>query len=177
MNKINKKSKIYFIINIFLNILTSVIIGFVVISLFGGFLNSSYAWIIYAIVVLIYVALMYNSAFGVGDNDANCNTDNVAFKSEICASVAIIPSTILAVLCFLLELGVITTSRDPAISVVAYRALHISFRILFDYFESYPILYFVPSALTFILSVVGYRFGLKRIRISDYLYYAREDKE
>lgn len=177
MNKIDKKSKLYFVTNIFLTILSSVIIGMVIISLFGGLLNSSYAWLIYAIAIFIYVLIAYNSAHSVGDNDANCNAENTTFKSEICALIATLPSTVLAVLCLLLELGVMTSSRNPAIVTVIYRFLHISFRLIFDYFEAYPILYFVPSALTFVLSVIGYRFGLKRIKISDYLYYAREKEE
>ena len=172
-----KKSKLHFIMKIFLNILCSVMIGLVIISLFGGFLNTSYAGYIYALPIIVYILLVYNSAHGVGDNDANCNAESTAFKSEICAFVAIIPSAILAILGFLLEIGVITSSRDPAIYIVIYRTLHISFRLIFDYFKAYPILYFVPSVLTFVLSVIGYRFGLKRIKLSDYLYYAREDKE
>lgn len=175
--KMNKKSKGYFIFSIFLNIFCSIIVGIVIISLFGGLLDKSYAWVIYALAAFVYVVLFYISAHGIGDNDANCNNNDTKFKSEICALVAIIPSTILAVLCYLIETNVIYVSANPAISVVIYRALHICLRIIFDYFNEYPILYFVPSALTFVLTVVGYRFGLNRIKISDYLYYAREDKE
>lgn len=173
----NKKSKGYFIFTIFLNILCSIIVGIVIISLFGGLLNKSYAWVIYALAVLVYIVLAYISAHGVGDNDANCNNTDAKFKSEVCALVAIIPSTVLAILCYLIEIGLLRANTDPAVCVVIYRALHICFRIIFDYFKEYPILYFVPSVLTFVLTVVGYRFGLNRIKISDYLYYAREDKE
>lgn len=175
--KINKKSRAYFVLSILLNILCSVIIGVVVISLFQGLLDKSYSWIVYAIAAFLYIVLIYIGAHGVGDHDANCNNDNTKLKGEICALIAIIPSTVLAILCYLIEVGVLKANTDPAVSVVIYRALHICFRVMFDYFKAYPILYFVPSVVTFVLTVVGYRFGLKRIKLSDYLYYAREDKE
>ena len=174
-----KNSIAYSVLVLILTSILASFLGFIILSVFGIVLKTSLYWVVYLVMALIFIVLIYNDAHKIGDRAASDEPQR-AFKGEICAVLAAIPSVVLALFSYLTATGVIGSGVlvfEEPIAMLIYRIWNMPFRILFDYFEIYPELYFVPTAAMLVAAILGYHLGVKGIRLVDYLYYARDNEE
>ncbi len=168
-----EKGILWMALSFTLNNLLAVVASLLIMTLFGFVLNTSFGWLLYAAMVLVFVFLIYHQAWQYGCRDVDNSREKHSLKVLGGAIIATVPTLILAVLSVLTQNGAISLN----FIIPAYRVWNLSFRIVFDILAQYPFMYFIPCIVMPLCAVVGYIFGYKQIKMSDYLYYAREKNE
>jgi len=177
----NKKKGIWSMALSFgLNNLLAVVLCLLIMTLFGFILNSNFDWIMYVLMLVLFCFLIYHQAWQYGNRDLDNNFGRRTVKALLGAVIATAPNFAMAIFSTLIDLGVYVPAFElsgQALIIAVYRFWNMSFRILFDYLTAIPVLYFIPCIAMPVFAVIGYVFGYKQLKISDYLYYAREKNE
>lgn len=163
-----------------LNNLFAVVVCLLIMTLFSFVLDTKFGWIMHVIMLLAYLFFVYHQAWQYGDRDLNNGFGNRTATAFSAGIIAAIPALLMAIFACLIEIGVYApnfTVWGQAIVTAAYRFWNMSFLITFDLFKTFPVMYFLPCVVMPCLTTVGYVFGYKNIKISDYIYYAREKSE
>jgi hypothetical protein len=129
--------------------------------------------------MLIYIALIYNTAWHEGDKDPNRvkygHMNKFAAKGFVAGLLASIPYAILTVL-FLVSQAIFANGTSGVIINSVYRICNIQYIIFGDGFTAYP---FVCILLLFVLpavSALGYIAGYHRIVFASKIMYKNQKK-
>lgn len=178
MNK--KKSLLGMALAFVLNNLFAIVICLLIMTLFGFILNTSFAWVMYAIMLVAFMFLVYHQAWHYGSRDLDNKFGNRTSTALLGGIIATVPNVILALFSLLIEAGMYApnfTIGGQATVVAVYRFWNMPFRLMFDLLSACEALYFLPCIAMPVIATIGYLFGYKQIKISDYIYYAREKNE
>ena len=178
MNK--KKGFLGMALAFILNNLLSVVVCLLIMTLFSFVLDTKFGWIMHVVMLVAFLFFVYHQAWQYGDRDLNNNFGNRNLTALLGGLIAAIPTLLLAIFALLIEIGAYVpnfTIWGQATITAVYRFWNMPFIIMFDLFKAVPVLYFLPCIVMPCLTTVGYLFGYKNIKISDYIYYAREENE
>ena len=175
-----KKGILKMALSFALNNLLAVVLCLMLMTLFSFVLSSNFSWIIHILMLVSFTFLIYHQAWQYGSGDLD-NKFGKRTKVAVCGSlVATAPNFLMAILSFLIDMGVYTPAFNfsgQATVTSVFRFWNMSFQILFDGLAAIPALYFIPCIAMPVFATIGYIFGYKQLKLSDYIYYAREEKE
>ena len=149
-------------------------------ALFGAIFDEAFMWIVRVVGLAAFAFLIYHEGWTFGAADYNLvlfeHKEARPLTGAFAGTVAAIPSILLACGKVLVDVGVIHTVQifGQDIVSVLFRLWNLPFDILFDMNAA---LFLVPAIATIVIAQVGYTLGIKQIRLSDYLYYARDNDE
>ena len=175
-----KKGILGMAIAFLLNNLLAVVMCLLIMTLFSFVLDTSFGWILYVLMLVLYAFFLYHQAWQYGSRDLDNGFEKRTSVALYGGILAAIPTTVMAIFSFLIDAGLYAPNFNmagQAFAIIAYRFWNMPFRIIFEYLEVLPVLYFVPCITMPLFVTVGYIFGYKQIKISDYIYYAREKNE
>ena len=145
--------------------------------LFGVIMEGAFMWAVRIVGALGFIFLIYHEGWTHGAADFNLilfeHGEKRTLKGACAAAFASIPSVVLAIGTVMVESGMLKTVAffEQDLVAILFRLWNLPFDILFGI---HPALYLVPMIAMIVLAQIGYTLGLKQIRLSDYLYYAKE---